>query len=541
MQFFASFASSDLRRNFVRRSSSAASILVLATGAFAQFTDTNPGMATSAFECVVAGDYDQDGSVDVIVMGSGSHDIAFTTLYRNVGGAFVDSGIPLVGLSPSAASATQCAAWGDFDGDGDLDLAMTGLTTGGVPTTIVYRNDGSTFTPVAGNFLGVFAGTVSWADYDGDGDLDLLVTGITAATAGAPAVTRLYRNDAGTFTSVAHPFQNAYLGPVAWGDYDGDGRIDVLICGADSGGAVSATLWRNLGGTFVDAGANLPGLDLGFAKWGDFDGDGDLDLLFGGNSNSGFISRIYRNDAGTLTDIGANLVPVIWSSAAWGDYDNDGDLDAMVIGYDPVAQAARSTLYRNVGGNFTDSGFAFHNVYLGCVSWLDSDKDGDLDLLLSGNEVGSDILRLYRNDSTCPAPKTYCTAKTNSLGCTPSISLNAAPSATAGSGAVLRTTNVVGKKNGLYFHSTSGAIGAPFHGGFLCVKSPTKRHALLTSGGTPGTCDGVFSEDLNAYIAAGTDPNLVAGATIWIQCWSRDPGDPFTDSLSNAVSALICP
>ena len=51
----------------------------------------------------------------------------------------------------------------------------------------------------------------------------------------------------------------------------------------------------------------------------------------------------------------------------------------------------------------------------------------------------------------------------------------------------------------------------------------------------------MLSEDLNAYIASGADPALVAGATVWLQAWSRDPSDPFGDSLSNALSALICP
>jgi hypothetical protein len=92
------------------------------------------------------------------------------------------------------------------------------------------------------------------------------------------------------------------------------------------------------------------------------------------------------------------LLPVLWASAAWGDYDNDGDLDAIIIGYDPAAQVARSILYRNNGGgSFTDSGATFHNLYLGNVSWLDYDNDGRLDLIMAGNEVGTDTLRLAHN------------------------------------------------------------------------------------------------------------------------------------------------
>ena len=361
--------------------------------AAAQFTEFDPGLAKPPFPCVAWGDYDGDGDLDVLVAGLGKHDVAFTTLYKNSGGTFTDSGIVLLGLSRATA------AWGDFDGDGDLDLAMTGLTTAGVPTTVIYRNDGGTFTPVAGTFTGVFVGSVAWGDYDGDGDLDLLVTGTaTAGQIGTP-VTRLYRNDGGgVFTSVPHPFPNCYLGSAAWGDYNNDGKLDVIITGINETGALVAGLWRNNGdGTFTDAGANLPGMDIGAVAWGDYDNDGDLDLLFCGNSNDGWITRIYRNNGGTFTNANAGLLGLIWSSAAWGDYDNDGDLDLMVIGYDPVAQVHRSILYRNDGGTFVDSGATFHNLILGAVSWVDYDNDGRLDLSLAGNENGLDLLSLYHN------------------------------------------------------------------------------------------------------------------------------------------------
>jgi hypothetical protein len=359
------------------------------------FTEIAPGLPTSAQPCVVWGDYDGDGDLDVLVAGLGKHDIPFTMIYKNSGGTFTNSGIVLMGLSRATA------AWGDFDGDGDLDLAITGLDINGVTTTRVYRNDGGVFTPVAGNFLGVFGGSVTWADYDGDGDLDLLITGITSTVAGVGVpVTRLYRNDGAVFTSVPHPFPNCYVGAVAWGDYNNDGKPDVVITGLTDAGTLVSGIWRNDGGgNFMDIGANLPGVDLGFVAWGDYDNDGYLDLLIGGDPRTaeGPFTRIYRNDGGTFTHINAGLQGLLWSSGAWGDYDNDGQLDIMVIGYDAVAQVHRSILYHNNGGTFVDSGATFHNLFLGTVSWVDYDNDGHLDLSLAGNENGLDILSLYRN------------------------------------------------------------------------------------------------------------------------------------------------
>ena len=75
----------------------------------------------------------------------------------------------------------------------------------------------------------------------------------------------------------------------------------------------------------------------------------------------------------------------------------------------------------------------------------------------------------------------------------------------------------------------------------MCVASPLKPHPLMNSGGTATLCDGVLSEDFNVYIASGADPALVAGAPIRIQAWSRDPADPYGDSLSDAITATICP
>lgn len=370
-------------------------------------TEIDPGLPTSLNPCVVWGDYDNDGDQDVLVAGLGKQDVPFTTIYRNTAGVFANSGVALLGLSRATA------AWGDLDGDGDLDLAMTGLNGSGLPTTRVYRNDGSTFTALAGSFSGVFAGTVNWIDYDNDGDLDLIITGTaTAGPTGTP-LTKLFRNDGNSvFASVTHPFPNCYLGAVAVGDFDRDGRADIVITGTGLGNV--AGIWRNdAGGNFTDIGANLPGMDIGFAAWGDYDNDGDLDLLFGGDSNAGWISRIYRNDAGTFNDIEAGLLGEIWSSAAWGDYDNDGDLDIIIIGYDPGAAVRRSIIYRNDAGTFVNIGQALHDVYLGTVNWVDFNNDGKLDISLAGNELGADIFVLYRNNTassnTAPAAPTNLT------------------------------------------------------------------------------------------------------------------------------------
>ena len=148
-------------------------------------------------------------------------------------------------------------------------------------------------------------------------------------------------------------------------------------------------------------------------------------------------------------------------------------------------------------------------------------------------------------DFACGFASTYCTAKLNSLGCTPAISATGSASATAGSGFVIAATQVRNQKPGLLLYGGSGPAATPFHGGYLCAAPPRHRTPLQTSGGsTSGNdCTGSFSFDFNAWIATGADPTLVPGALVNAQYWSRDPGfaPPNNVSLTDAVEFGVCP
>ena len=138
-------------------------------------------------------------------------------------------------------------------------------------------------------------------------------------------------------------------------------------------------------------------------------------------------------------------------------------------------------------------------------------------------------------------PAVYCTAKVNSLGCTPSIGSTGLPSASAASGFVIQTTNVLDNKIGIFFYSKSGSNNTPFRGGILCAQQPLARTPPQNSGGSTSSCSGVYTLDFNAYTASGADPALVAGQDVWVQTWALDPGSPIPTSLSNALTFVICP
>ena len=144
------------------------------------------------------------------------------------------------------------------------------------------------------------------------------------------------------------------LSSVAWGDYDNDADLDILLTGNTGHGKISK-IYRNDSGNFTDIGAGLAGVTRGSVAWGDYDNDADSDILLTGrDEDDNPISKIYRNDSGSFNDIGANLTGVEESSVAWGDYDNDGDLDILLTGYS--GGGIKTKVYRNDDGNFTNMG-----------------------------------------------------------------------------------------------------------------------------------------------------------------------------------------
>ncbi len=155
----------------------------------------------------------------------------------------------------------------------------------------------------------------------------------------------------------------------------------------------------------------------------------------------------------------------------------------------------------------------------------------------------------FRIFGNCNAPVTYCTAKVNSIGCTPQISFVGTPAATATSGFLVNGSNVRNQKVGLLLHSLNGRASLPFQGGFLCAAPPIRRTPATNSGGTAlptSDCTGVYSIDMNAFahgLLGGTpSPSLlIPGTQVDCQWWGRDPGFPFPDNstLTDALEYII--
>ncbi len=288
------------------------------------------------------------------------------------------------------------AAWVDYDGDGDLDLVVSSL---GYLTLELYLNEGGVFTYSSMGVLGTNGGSIDFADYDGDGDQDLLVT--RSRSLGADDFfMRLYENTGEGFSSVnlsvGLPFAVSHDGK--WGDYDGDGDPDIAVIAENDLGDMAGFIYRNDEGEFTDIGANLPISQEGSLDWADYGNDGDLDLLITGFNTNTYTahSTIFENNGGVFEDLSAGLAGVMYSTGRWGDYDQDGDLDVVVTGstirldMHPFGDA-KTVIYRNDDGTFTDIGAGVDDLLFSHADWGDMENDGDLDLILTGLPSFQDV------------------------------------------------------------------------------------------------------------------------------------------------------
>src|SRR2546422_648315 len=169
-------------------------------------------------------DFDGDGDLDICRVGEGARAIS---LFRNDGGdVFTDVTAGALAFGGSGSGQT----WGDYDNDGDLDLFVIGFCHRPIP---LIRNDGGgVFVDVTAPPLDAAANGHSgaWADYDNDGDLDLFY-----ADANFP--NHLLRNDGGTFVDVtpSNVAMGGHSLSPCWGDYDNDGDLDLYVTSRDGG------------------------------------------------------------------------------------------------------------------------------------------------------------------------------------------------------------------------------------------------------------------------------------------------------------------
>ena len=388
-------------------------------------------------------DLDGDGALDVLCSHGGSGGCACeddgNELWRSLGGGALEV-VPEAGGMVDELGRGRSFSCADVDGDGDLDVFHAKAPLTQHPNSL-YRNDGDlAFVDVAPAWnVDEELGTVGalFADYDDDGDPDLLLGG---EEFGRPTV--LYRNEGGSFadrTQLAFgPGGLPVVSGADWGDLDNDGDLDLVVCEGEEGihdawGTDGLEFWMFANHRHGDDGVDsftlgTPGGDP-TAEFRRFGIVSNGDIFLGPQGVHPTASTVLLTDdyvgAPSFTP-GVDVGLYCWRDVAGGRWQirvsappgTFGNFSARIQTASgvsspsagnleqPVVPEAGPRVFENVDGRFTERTSELGLLATGnprAVEWVDVDSDGDLDIHLLGKgtvETGNGPERLWRNDGS---------------------------------------------------------------------------------------------------------------------------------------------
>ena len=245
-----------------------------------------------------------------------------------------------------------------------------------------------------------------WADYDNDGDLDLAIGGVSYY---GQIILGIYNNHGGVLSldTTQTNLVPGYPMQAKWSDINNDGYVDLFT----SSGQFILSYLNDGNGIMLQSEDHFIelGIVAGAVSIADFNSDGYDDFVLAGQrpDNGSLITHIYKNNNGDGFILHQELQGASYGGLDWGDYDNDGDLDfigsgtTIVINSSDTLTFPVSNIYQqNSSGDFVadTSLYMLDSVGFSSIQWGDYDNDGDLDLLMNGELANKDLItKVYEN------------------------------------------------------------------------------------------------------------------------------------------------
>jgi uncharacterized protein (DUF2141 family) len=374
-------------------------------GTFAPGVSYNLGVTTAVTPVLSFADFNGDGKTDVAVSVDGNSIAGQEIVFLGSGDGTFQTAKTSAGIYSPRYSAV-----GDFNGDGKLDLAVSGndrfsCPTAGCTVEILIGNGDGTFQPPTSAFPGY--GPVATADLNGDGKLDLVLQS-------SPTVAQIYLgNGLGTFSnasnyvlSIPNDFTFPGLTGIGVADFNGDGKPDVALGNAVLLGSGNGTFE----GIQLGVTPDVPSIAVG----GNFDKTGVPGIAMLSNqridgTTAYNVDILNNNGSGALSMAHTYTLQEPSYGIATTDLNGDGNLDLVIMGLDPIYRIwSYSVLLGNGDGSFQSPVFYPQNVVGSfnqiAVADFNNDKKPDLAVVTGNQSVG---ILLGNGDGTFTSPVYY--------------------------------------------------------------------------------------------------------------------------------------
>lgn len=353
----------------------------------------NSGLPVLNNSSVDAGYFNNDAYIDIAITGSN-----IVKIYTNNGDfTFKEQ------LSISSKSAENLALWGDYDNDNYDDLLIVNDSESGL-----YHNSGTgSLDKISIDIIDVFNNCAAWGDYDNDGNLDFAVSGQKSLGGDL----KIYKNTGTNFNEI-NPTNITYYrnGSMEWGDFNQDGYLDLLVTGiSNASWETDCFYYDNVTKTFFAYNnSNIDNVAYSDAKFGNFFGNKKAFIVSGHNQTEGFTKICQLDNINNLVTYSDNFYGVEQSAIGVFDCNNDGYDDFILSGEGDLGIITKLYVYNSSTGNYEESIIKLdgnlktfnqiENIAGGICEWVDFNNDNLPDLLIAGLDNSENpIFAVYQN------------------------------------------------------------------------------------------------------------------------------------------------